>query len=163
AKADLLIFGMGERPVMEVARRLAAGEPIEQIRDVRGTAIPVSKREADQIATSPSETVTDRRVVVMPSYEEVKADKRKYALASRILNYETNPYNARPLLQRDRWDTAGVYFNPPALPLETAEMDELYDLPFNRAPHPSYADAPVPAFETVKHSLVIMRGCFGGC
>jgi uncharacterized radical SAM protein YgiQ len=163
AKADLLIFGMGERPVMEVARRLAAGEPVEKLRDVRGTAFPVGKREADAIAAHPSETVTDKRVVVMPSYEEVKSDKRKYALASRILHYETNPYNARPLLQRDRFDGAGVYFNPPALPLETAEMDELYDLPFNRAPHPSYKDAPVPAFETVKHSLVIMRGCFGGC
>lgn len=163
AKADLLIFGMGERPVMEVAQRLAKGEKIEQLRDVRGTAFPVGKREADAIAADPSETVTDKKVVVMPTWEDVKADKRKYAQASRILHYETNPYNARPLLQRDRFDSAGVYFNPPALPLETAEMDELYDLPFNRAPHPSYQDAPVPAFETVKHSLVIMRGCFGGC
>jgi len=163
AKADLLVFGMGERPVMEIAKRLAAGETIAELRDVRGTAFPVGKREADRIAAAPSETVTDGRVVVLPSYDEVKSDKRKYALASRILHYETNPYNARPLLQRDRFDAAGVYFNPPALPLETAEMDELYDLPFNRAPHPSYEDAPVPAFETVKHSLVIMRGCFGGC
>ena len=163
AKADLLIFGMGERPVMEVAQRLAKGEKIEQLRNVRGTAFPVGKREADAIAADPSSTVTDGKVVVMPTWDDVKADKRKYAQASRILHYETNPYNARPLLQRDRFDSAGVYFNPPALPLETAEMDELYDLPFNRAPHPSYKDAPVPAFETVKHSLVIMRGCFGGC
>jgi hypothetical protein len=93
----------------------------------------------------------------------VRADKKKYALASRTLHYETNPYNARPLLQRDRFDLGGVWFNPPSLPLETADMDELYDLPFNRAPHPMYGDASVPAFETVKNSLVIMRGCFGGC
>jgi uncharacterized radical SAM protein YgiQ len=163
AKADLLVFGMGERPIWEVTQRLAAGEPIEHIRDVRGTAFPVGKRETEELAAQPSETVTDRRVVVLPSYEEVRSDKRKYALASRTLHYETNPYNARPLLQRDRFDGAGVYFNPPALPLETREMDELYDLPFNRTPHPMYADAPVPAFETVKNSLVIMRGCFGGC
>jgi uncharacterized radical SAM protein YgiQ len=154
---------MGERPIWEVARRLKAGEPMTRIRDVRGTAFRVSSAEATALSAYPSETVTDGRVVVMPSYEEVKADKTKYALASRILHYETNPYNARPLVQRDHPDGAGVYFNPPALPLDTGEMDELYDLPFNRAPHPGYGDAAVPAFETVKHSLVIMRGCFGGC
>jgi uncharacterized radical SAM protein YgiQ len=163
AKADLLIYGMGEHPVWEVARRLAAGEPIARIRDVRGTAVPVSKAEAETLAASPSEAVADGRVVLLPSYAEVKEDRRKYALASRFLHYETNPKNARPLLQRDRFDLGGVWFNPPALPLETEEMDALYDLPFNRAPHPMYKDAPVPAFETVKSSLVIMRGCFGGC
>jgi uncharacterized radical SAM protein YgiQ len=163
AKADLLIFGMGERPVWEVAQRLRAGESIDRIRDVRGTAFPVSKAEAQAFAAYPSETVSDGRVLLMPSWEEVKADKQQYALASRMLHYETNPYNARPLLQRDSPSGSGVYFNPPALPLETAEMDELYDLPFNRAPHPMYGDESVPAFETVKDSLVIMRGCFGGC
>jgi uncharacterized radical SAM protein YgiQ len=163
AKADLLIFGMGERPVWEVARRLNAGEPIERLRDIRGTAFPVNKGEAEAFAAWPSEAVTDGRVLVMPSCEEVKSDKNQYAKASRILHYETNPYNARPLLQRDTPTGSGVYFNPPALPLETAEMDELYDLPFNRAPHPMYGDERVPAFETVKDSLVIMRGCFGGC
>jgi uncharacterized radical SAM protein YgiQ len=163
SKADLLIFGMGERPVWEVARRLNLGEPIEKIRDIRGTAFPVSKGEAEAFAAWPSEMVSDGRVVVMPSWEQVKSDKTQYALASRILHYETNPYNARPLLQRDSDNGSGAYFNPPALPLETAEMDELYDLPFNRAPHPMYGDEKVPAFETVKDSLVIMRGCFGGC
>jgi uncharacterized radical SAM protein YgiQ len=163
AKADLLIFGMGERPVWEVARRLSTGEGIERLRDIRGTAFPVNTGEAEAFAAWPSEHVTDGRVVVMPSFEEVKADKTRYAMASRILHYETNPYNARPLLQRDTPKGSGVYFNPPALPLETAEMDELYDLPFNRAPHPSYREERVPAFETVKDSLVIMRGCFGGC
>jgi uncharacterized radical SAM protein YgiQ len=163
AKADLLIFGMGERPVWEVAQRLRAGEPIERLRDIRGTAFPVSKGEAEAFAAYPSEHVGDGRVLVMPSWEEVKNDKMQYAQASRILHYETNPFNARPLLQRDTPTVSGVYFNPPALPLETAEMDELYDLPFNRAPHPMYGDKRVPAFETVKDSLVIMRGCFGGC
>ena len=163
AKADLLIFGMGERPVWEVAQRLAAGESIEAIRDVRGTAVPLSKLEAEALSAAPSEHVGDKRVLLMPSFEDVRADKKKYAQASRMLHYETNPYNARPLLQRDRWDLGGVWFNPPAFPLDTPQMDELYDLPFNRAPHPMYADQPVPAFETVKSSLVIMRGCFGGC
>src|SRR5262249_56517791 len=90
----------------------------------------------------------------------------------RLFHYETNPFNARPLFQRhgDR----GVYYNPPAFPLEdgagedgryngdAVAMDELYDLPFARVPHPSYAE-PIPAYETVKHSIVLMRGCFGGC
>jgi uncharacterized radical SAM protein YgiQ len=172
AKADLLIFGMGERPVWEVAQQLtisvgkheqATRAHIKPIRDVRGTAFPVSAAEAEAFASYPSDTVTDGRVIVMPSYAEVKADKRKYALASRTLHYETNPYNARPLLQRDSPKDAGVYYNPPALPMDTDAMDALYDLPFNRAPHPRYEGQRVPAFETVKHSLVIMRGCFGGC
>src|SRR5437868_2896523 len=163
AKADLLVYGMGERPVWEIARRLRDGETIDQLRDIRGTAVPISKIEAEKLAANPSQHVGDGRVLVMPSFEDVRADKKKYAQASRILHYETNPYNARPLLQRDRFDLGGVWFNPPSLPLETADMDELYDLPFNRAPHPMYGDASVPAFETVKNSLVIMRGCFGGC
>src|SRR2546428_401358 len=83
---------------------------------------------AGRLAASPSETVSDGRVLLLPSFAEVDADKRRYALASRMLHYETNPYNARPLVQRDSPMGAGVYFNPPALPLETADMDELYDL-----------------------------------
>src|SRR3954462_10676467 len=163
AKADLLVYGMGERPVWEIARRLRDGETIDRLRDIRGTAVPTTKIEAERLAANPSEHVGDGRVLVLPSFEDVRADKKKYALASRILHYETNPYNARPLIQRDRYDLGGFWFNPPSLPLETADMDELYDLPFNRAPHPMYGDASVPAFETVKNSLVIMRGCFGGC
>ena len=80
---------------------------------------------------------------------------------SRAFQYETNPHNGRPILQ-PHGDEA-VYFNSPALPLEESEMDGLYDLPFMRAPHPSYANEGIPAFETVKHSIVTMRGCFGGC
>src|SRR4030095_16185108 len=141
AKADLLVFGMGERAVWEIARRLDAGEPIERIRDVRGTAHPASAAEAEAFAAWPSETVSDGRVVVMPSLEEVRADTRNYALAARVLHYEPNPYNARPLLQRDPPTGSGVYFNPPALPLETADMDELYDLPVHRAPPPAQPGA----------------------
>jgi len=163
SKADLLVFGMGERPVWEIASRLGAGEKIGALRDIRGTAVPLKPAEATEKSAQPSETVADRRVVILPSLEEVRADKTKYAQASRILHYETNPHNARPLIQRDSATGPGVWFNPPALPLETADMDELYDLPFNRAPHPMYAGSTVPAFETVKNSLVIMRGCFGGC
>ncbi len=158
AKADLLVFGMGERPIWDVTRRLAAGEPIDAIRDVPGTAYVLGKGQHEAI--EPSRYVTDRKPVVLPSYEEVLEDPRAFSEMSRRFQYETNPGNARPLVQR-HGDQA-VWFNPPAAPLDTAAMDALYDLPFARAAHPSY-DAPIPAFETVKHSIVTMRGCFGGC
>ncbi len=158
SKADLLIFGMGERPVWEVARRLDEGAPIGTIRDVRGTAFVLNRGEWEHLETS--RYVTDGKPVMLPSYERVRDDRRAFSEMSRAFQHETNPGNARPLLQPH--GQQAVYFNPPAVPLETADMDELYDIPFVRAVHPSY-DAPVPAFETVKHSIVTMRGCFGGC
>jgi uncharacterized radical SAM protein YgiQ len=158
AKADLLIFGMGERPVWEVAKRLRAGESIREIRDVRGTAFALRKGEWED--TEPSAYVTDKKTVILPSYEAVAADKTAFAEMSRAFQFETNPGNARPLLQPH--GSEAVRFNPPAFPLETRDMDELYDLPFTRVPHHSYAE-PIPAYETVKHSIVTMRGCFGGC
>jgi len=168
AKADLLVFGMGERPVWEVADRLHRGERIEQIRDVRGTAFLINDAEMRRHEADPARMVADRKTVVLPSYEEVVADRRAFALMSRAFQLETNPGNARPLAQRH--GQRGVYFNPPALPLEdgaghgdgAVSMDELYDLPFTRVPHPTYTER-IPAYDTVKHSLVLMRGCFGGC
>ncbi len=161
SKADLLIFGMGERPVWELAERLARGEPIARIRDIRGTAFV--EREPKVLAAwrqDASRFTTDGKVVVLPSFEEVTAEKEAFARMSGAFQKETNPGNGRPLLQMHGQE--GVYFNPPALPLEEALMDELYALPFLRAPHPSYTEG-IPAFETVKHSIVTMRGCFGGC
>ena len=163
-KADLLVFGMGEHPIWDVTRRLIAGETIDQIRDVRGTAWLMSRVETEAALASHSERISDGRVVELPSFEAVRgaddASKAQYAKMARMFHYETNPFNARPLIQRA--EGRAVWFNPPSLPLDTPEMDSLYDLPFNRSPHPSY-EAPIPAFETVKHSLVAMRGCFGGC
>ena len=158
SKCDLLIFGMGERPVWEVARRLAAGEPVSALRDIRGTAYALRKGQWEDIPQS--RRVSESGALFLPSYETVAADRAAFAEMSRAFQYETNPGNARPLVQ-PHGDEA-VYFNPPAFALDTAEMDALYDLPFARAAHWSY-DAGVPAFETVKHSLVTMRGCFGGC
>jgi uncharacterized radical SAM protein YgiQ len=158
AKADLLIFGMGERPVWEVARRLRDGESIKDIRDVRGTAFAMRKGEWEDI--EPSRFTTDGKTVVLPSYDVVKQDTSAFSRMSRAFQLETNPGNARTLLQ-PHGDEA-VFFNPPALPLETKDMDAIYDLPFARQAHWSYSDR-VPAFETVKHSIVTMRGCFGGC
>jgi uncharacterized radical SAM protein YgiQ len=162
AKADLLVFGMGERPAWEIARRLDAGEPVRALTDIRGTAhVKNNREEWRSIAEAPSRFVNDGRVVLLPSYEEASSDKQAFAALSRAFQLETNPLNGRPLLQ-PHGDQA-VYMNSPALPLEEHEMDGLYALPFTRLPHPSYAKEKIPAYETVKHSIVTMRGCFGGC
>jgi uncharacterized radical SAM protein YgiQ len=161
AQADLLVFGMGERPAWEIARRLADGETVRTLRDIRGTAFAMFHRgEWEPLLEERSRYVTDGKIVVLPSFDEVAIDKRAFSVMSRAFQYETNAHNARPLLQA-HGDEA-VYFNAPALPLAEAEMDALYDLPFQRRPHPAYTER-VPAFETVKHSIVTMRGCFGGC
>jgi uncharacterized radical SAM protein YgiQ len=162
SKADLIVFGMGERAAWEIARRLAAGERVEQLTDVRGTAhVKKNRRAWTDFVAAASRYVTDGRPVVLPSYEEVARDKTAFAKMSRIFQYETNAHNARPLLQPH--GAEAVYFNPPALPLDEAEMDALYDLPFTRRPHWSYGEDRIPAFETIRHSIVTMRGCFGGC
>ncbi|MBX3641701.1 MAG: YgiQ family radical SAM protein [Rubrivivax sp.] len=116
-------------------------------------AMPVSRR----LVMPPR----DRTVIRLPAYEQVKSDPVLYAHASRVLHLETNPGNARALVQRhaDR----DVWLNPPPIPLTTAEMDHVFDLPYARAPHPAYGDAKIPAWEMIRFSVNIMRGCFGGC
>jgi len=158
SKADMLIFGMGERPVWEVADRLAAGETLADLRNVRGTAHVLRKGQWENI--EPSRFIRDGKPVVLPSYEQVKESKEQFSQMSGAFQKETNPGNGRPLIQPHGHEA--VYLNPPAEPLTTDIMDGLYDLPFTRYPHPSY-DAGIPAYETVKHSIVTMRGCFGGC
>jgi uncharacterized radical SAM protein YgiQ len=165
AKGDLLVFGMGERPAWEIARRLDAGESVHSLTDIRGTAhVKKNRKEWEPLLAQASRYVTDGKVVVLPSYDDVAANtpegKAAFARMSRAFQYETNPFNGRPILQ-PHGDEA-VYFNSPAQPLSEEEMDGLYDLPFVRAEHPSYQER-IPAFETVKHSIVTMRGCFGGC
>jgi uncharacterized radical SAM protein YgiQ len=161
AKADLLVFGMGERPAWEIARRLAAGETVDKLTDIRGTAhVKKNRRAWEPLLADQAQKVADKKLVVLPSYEEVVKDKAAFARMSKTFQYETNPHNGRPILQ-PHGDEA-VYFNSPAEPLSEKEMDGLYDLPFVRAPHPSYR-LPIPAFNTVKDSIVTMRGCFGGC
>jgi uncharacterized radical SAM protein YgiQ len=100
-------------------------------------------------------------VIRLPEYERVKDDPVLYAHASRVMHGETNPGNARALLQRH--GSRQVWVNPPPIPLTTAEMDGVYDLPYSRIPHQEYGNANVPAFEMIQHSVNIMRGCFGGC
>ena len=115
----------------------------------------------------------ERSVIRLPSYEQVRADPVLYAHASRVLHLETNPGNARALVQAHGEGAIArdVWINPPPIPLTTAEMDHVFDLPYARAPHPRYADenggydgsTKIPAWEMIRFSVNIMRGCFGGC
>ncbi|MFT6431881.1 MAG: putative radical SAM protein YgiQ [Halopseudomonas sp.] len=103
----------------------------------------------------------DKTVIRLPSYEKVKSDSVLYAHANRVLHLETNPGNARALVQRH--GEKDVWFNPPPIPLTTEEMDYVFGLPYARVPHPAYGDAKIPAYEMIRFSVNIMRGCFGGC
>ncbi len=211
AKADLLLFGNAERALVELAHRLARGESIGEIRDLRGTAFMVPHgwlpgpdwaaadsttvdtpgavhahpdpyaMEADQQTAAAvgagatavirvvsraerlaaAKQVRARTAIRLPAYEQVRDDLVLYAHASRCFHLESNPGNARALVQahgdRDLW------LNPPPIPLSTEEMDHVFGLPYARAPHPSYGDAKIPAWEMIRFSINIMRGCFGGC
>ncbi|MHC4815140.1 MAG: YgiQ family radical SAM protein [Planctomycetota bacterium] len=162
SKADLLGFGMGEQVILEIARRLDAGESIRDLRDMRGVAYLLGKSDGlpDHRFDVAGTTAGDGTTRELPSFEEVKADKRAFAVMTRILHQETNPLNGRRLTQRhgDRL----LVVNPPALPLSEREMDRIYDLPYSRRPHHSYAE-PIPAHTMIRDSVTIMRGCFGGC
>jgi uncharacterized radical SAM protein YgiQ len=103
----------------------------------------------------------EQTVIRLPAYEQVKSDKALYAHANRVLHLETNPGNARALVQRH--GEQDLWINPPPIPLATPEMDHVFDLPYARAPHPSYGEAKIPAWEMIRFSVNIMRGCFGGC
>ena len=168
AKADLLVFGNAERAIVDIAHRAVTGEAPKAMTDLRGIAYGVGAipedwtvMDASAIETAVAKAAGERVVVRLPSYEQVVADPVLYAQASRVLHQESNPLNARPLVQRhgDRelWVTA------PPIPLTTAEMDAVYGLPYARAPHPSYGEARIPAWEMIRFSVNIVRGCFGGC
>jgi uncharacterized radical SAM protein YgiQ len=157
AKADLVAFGMGERTILEIARGLAAGKGVKELRDLRGVAYRLGASEPPP--TGPGPCCPD--TIELPSYEQVVADPLAFCELTRIAHLETNPHNARRLVQRHGREA--VVVNPPALPLEEHEMDEVYGLPFTRRPHPAYGNARIPAFEVVETSVQIMRGCFGGC
>jgi uncharacterized radical SAM protein YgiQ len=215
SKADMLLYGNAERALVELTHRLAKGEGIHEITDLRGTvylrkSIPedwlevastqmdrpgglepqrnpyameisesaacASKEAPDAMGAAPktaaseSQPITihrpakvprERQVVRLPDYELVSVNPVMYAHASRVLHLEANPGNARALVQRhgDR----EVWLNPPPIPLTTKEMDYVYDLPYARAPHPAYKGAKIPAWEMIRFSVNIMRGCFGGC
>ena len=151
AQADLLVYGMGEYATREIARRLAKGAKVSDITDVRGTAF-----------ITRDETVCKYETVECPSYEEVCADKRAYALATKLEYEEHDPIRGKALTQRHGKDILVV--NPPAMPLSRAELDFVAELPYMREVHPMYdALGGVAAIEEVRFSVTHNRGCFGGC
>lgn len=150
-KADLLVYGMAERPLKDIVEVFKKGETIGQIKGVRGTACVITKDERKEAGD---------KATTIPSFEEVARNKRKYARASKIIHQNQNPGCAKTLVQKH----GGGYLlvNPPAWPLTEKELDAVYDLPFVRAPHIVYKEK-IPAFEMIKFSITAMRGCFGGC
>ncbi len=167
-KADLVVYGMGEHTIVEIARRLAAGQGVSDLRDLRGVAYALGAKESADLragsvsdgGASPVADASGSSVIILPSYEEVKADKLAFVEATRLIHQNTNPHNAKTLVQFH--DRQAVVVNPPSLPLSQEEMDRIYDLPYTRRPHPSYTE-PIPAHEMIRDSVTIMRGCFGGC
>jgi uncharacterized radical SAM protein YgiQ len=163
SKASLLSYGMGESSLREIYRRLDAGESVDSLRDVRGTAYRIKQSE-----DLPEESDTLQH---LPSFEEVCGDrtdpvedrksKKLFAEMTKTIYENLNPYNAKVLVQEHGLEAIAV--NPPSLPLSTEEMDRIYALPFTRKPHPSYGNAVIPALDVVKDSVTILRGCFGGC
>ena len=198
SKADLLVYGNAERQIVEIAHRLAKGDPVSELKNIRGTVhfcksipegwtikdstdidkpgvvspptdpylmeTPCEQKSGENIVhfhRRPSAELRAKTVIRLPAYEQVKDDPVIYAHASRVMHGETNPGNARPLIQRH--GNREIWVNPPPIPLTTIEMDGVYDLPYSRLPHQAYGKANIPAFEMIQHSVNIMRGCFGGC
>jgi uncharacterized radical SAM protein YgiQ len=156
SKADILVYGMGEKPLLEIARRLTAGENISAIRNVRGTCASVHGRENADIWENK---------IFLPDYEAVKGTDdvslRAYAEHFMIQKNNACPLNGKPLAERSNSDRY-VIQNPPSFPLTSEELDRIYELPFTRKAHPMYSNT-VPALNEIAFSLVSGRGCYGGC
>ncbi len=152
SKADLVGYGMGEETIVEIARRLKDGKTVKDCRDIRGVAYALGASET--VPSGPD-------VVEVPGFEAVKASKDDFLKAAHLLHRETSPFNAKTVVQRH--GARAVVVTPPRLPLTQERMDFYYGLPFTRRAHPSYGSATIPAWEMIKDSVTIMRGCFGGC
>jgi len=152
APADLLVFGMGERQMVEIAERLGAGEPVSTLCDIRGTSYTM---EVAEWRKSPP-----KGIVEIPGFAEVARDKTAYARAFALHYHEQDPVRGRAVAQPH--PKTVVIQNPPARPLTTEELDRIYELPFARRAHPSYTQV-IPALEPVQFSVTSHRGCFGAC
>ncbi|MBM3979801.1 MAG: YgiQ family radical SAM protein [Planctomycetes bacterium] len=159
SKADLVVYGMGEHSIVDIAQKLRAGGTLRDLRALRGITYALGAKDSDALLAQGLDSLGEK-VEQVPSYDQVRDDKFAFAEATRIIHTNTNPFNAATLVQFH--DRQAVVQNPPALPLDQPEMDAVYDLPYNRRPHPSYTE-PVPAHEMIKDSVTILRGCFGGC
>jgi len=178
SKADLLVFGNGERQVQEIALRMRDGESINALTDIRGTSYTCKHGELSETLSVLDFTDPDvsplkvmpakekhasdqQQAIRITAFEKVKGDSLLYAHASRCFHAETSPDNGRAVVQQhgDR----DVVSNIPARALATEELDKVFALPFSRLPHPAYGQSRFPAYEMIRYSVNIMRGCFGGC
>jgi len=159
APADLLVYGQGEKPILEVARRLSSGEDVCGLTDVPGTAVALPDLGLAGLEGR------SRAVLTLPAYEEVASDKKAFAFFSRLYHLEHNHENARILVQRHgRGERQRfVVVNEPMPPPRTEELDRVYELPFEREAHPCYGGAHIPALEQIRWSVAILRGCAAGC
>ncbi|MBN2163242.1 MAG: YgiQ family radical SAM protein [Pontiellaceae bacterium] len=149
SKADILVYGMGERAIREIARRTAGEKPLDGI---PGTARLLGGRET---------TERDfKECIALPSLEECQADKGALIKLAKLTEREQNPFSGKPLVQMH--GARALLIEPPAEPLNTAEFDRIYELPFMHAAHPSYKQ-PIPAFSMIRDSITVVRGCGGGC
>ncbi len=146
SKADLLIYGMAETALREITNLLDKGEPLDNIRSVKGTAFAAKNCPENSIQ--------------LPSYEQVSASTEAYNRAFKLASEQENPFSAKPLVQPH--GNRNLIINPPSRPLTTAELDQIYALPFARQPHHAYTKK-IPAFEQICNSITSHRGCFGGC
>ena len=147
APADMIAYGMAEKAIVAIAKRLAEGESVREIKDIRGTEIKTRELPSCDY-------------VELPDFTSVSTDKITYAKAFKMYSDEQDPYHGKPVLQRH--PKTMILQNPPSMPMTTAELDHVYDLPYTRQPHPSYKE-PIPALRTVMFSITSHRGCFGGC
>ncbi len=153
SSADMIVYGMGEKPVIAVADALAGCRPISDIRDIPQTVVLCSRAEIPG--------GIGENDVILHSHGQCLADKKAYAENFRYIEEESNRLHARRILQET--DGKYVVVNPPFEPMTTQELDDIYDLPFTRAPHPKYKGKRIPAYEMIKFSINLHRGCFGGC
>lgn len=154
AKADMLIYGMGEKAVVEIARRLEAGESIDTITDVRQTVV---RRPLSELPTS-----DDKENIVLSGWDKCLKDKRAQAMNFKFIETESNSRDGGKTLWQAHRDYT-IKVNPMYPAMTTGEIDASFDLPYTRLPHPRYKGKTIPAYEMIKHSVNMHRGCFGGC
>jgi len=171
ARSDLVIYGMGEKPLLEVISRLKSGQKISEMRNIRGTGYAIGKRSRPHFADPNLSEEENWRVHLpdgvkaLPCFDDIcdntPQSKKIFAKAQHIFHKEQTP-GCAPIMFQDS-GTQTVVINPPQFPMTTAELDKIFDLPFTKLPHPDYGKKRIPAYETVKFSVNVMRGCFGGC
>ena len=159
SQADLLVYGMGEKPLTEICKRLQDGEPFASLTDIPQTAI---LKQTSSGQHEPNDQIyAENGIIRLHAHEACLKNKLLQAENFRFIEEESNKWQANTLIQAV--GNCDVVVNPPFSPMETEELDNVYELPFTRLPHPKYKGKTIPAYDMIKFSVNIHRGCFGGC